>query len=250
MVMGLGYLPRYLITFGPVAGLWAYAQVEWLETHNVKLKRIKHAMQLRPGTTDRLVFREVFLFRSYAIDWPAPQIIVDGGGNIGLTSIWFANQYPDSKIYAIEPSAGNYQQLLKNSAPYSAITPIQSALWNKDAFLRIRNDTDNDWAFVVEECDEDQPGSFKAKSITSLMLEYDWPIIDILKLDIEGAERELFLVDYEFWLPRTRCILVELHDWLKSDCSKTVFAAISKYNFKTVIVNGMLQFINLDLTQK
>jgi FkbM family methyltransferase len=247
MVMGLGYLPRYLITFGPFSGLWVFVQVEWFKTSNIRLKGIKHPIQVRPNTTDRLVFREVFLFKSYAIDWKEPKIIVDGGGNIGLTSIWFTHQFPDAKIYTIEPSDNNYRQLLKNIAPYTNVTAIHSALWHRDSWLHIWNKTDSDWAFVVEECAATQPGAFQAKSITSLMQEYNWPIIDLLKLDVEGAERELFLADYDFWITRTRCIVVELHDWLKPDCSKTVFAAISKYNFKTVLVNGMLQFINQDL---
>jgi hypothetical protein len=79
------------------------------------------------------------------------------------------------------------------------------------------------------------------------MTRYDIQYIDILKLDVEGAEHEIFAENVDYWIPRTRCILIELHDWIKSDCSKTVFKTLASYNFKTTIFNGMLLLINSDL---
>jgi hypothetical protein len=55
--------------------------------------------------------------------------------------------------------------------------------------------------------------------------------IDILKLDIEGAEKELFRAGFESWLPNTRLLIVELHDRMVPGCSKALFEAVSKYDF-------------------
>ena len=43
----------------------------------------------------------------------ASRVIVDAGANIGLASVWFANRFPQAKIIAIEPRAGQ----LRTAAP-------------------------------------------------------------------------------------------------------------------------------------
>lgn len=247
MAVNFRLLPRYLINFGIFSGLSCFIQVEWLKVRKVRVKGLTHRFELRPGTTDAKVFQEVFLFRSYDLAVPNPKVILDGGGNIGLTSIFFATKYPQAKIYTVEPSDTNYELLLRNVQPYTAITPIHSALWNKDTSLKIKDKNENQWAFTVEESAADDPDAFNAICLASLMKRYDIEYIDILKLDVEGAERELFAENVDYWISRTRCILVELHDWIKADCSKTVFKALASYNFKTTVFNGMLLLINSDL---
>jgi hypothetical protein len=55
--------------------------------------------------------------------------------------------------------------------------------------------------------------------------------IDLLKIDIEGAEAELFSTNYESWLPKTRVIVIELHD---ANCTKIVKTVLSQYNFREI----------------
>ena len=246
MIVSIDLLPRYLKAFGVLAGIMQFLKIEILKTRKVKLREVKFPFELRPNTTDLSVFREVFLFRSYDIEWEFPKVIVDGGANIGLTSIYLANKFPQSKIISVEPSSSNFELLSRNIKPYLNIIGLQSAIWNKDTTLKIRNLNENHWAFSVEECPADHPGCFNAITLSTLIHKYNLDSIDILKLDIEGSERELFLCNYENWINRTKCIVLELHDWLKPDCSKAVFKTISLYNFKTSIFNGMLKFVNSD----
>ena len=42
------------------------------------------------------------------------QLYIDAGANIGLTSIYFANKFPNAKIVALEPEIDNYIILQKN----------------------------------------------------------------------------------------------------------------------------------------
>lgn len=240
-------LPRYLISFGLFDGLYLFLKVEWLQCERIKIASMKYPFWLRKGTTDKAVFREVFLFNGYNIQLSNLRTIIDGGANIGLTSIFLAEKFPDSKIYSIEPSVSNFEWLVENTKHLTSITPIQSALWNKDTSLKVRNPKEHAWAHTVEECSEDEPDAFKAMSISSLMEKYKLEHIDLLKLDVEGSERELFKENYDHWIPRTRYILVELHDWIHPDASKTVFRTLSAYNFKTSVVNGMLLFTNSDI---
>lgn len=55
--------------------------------------------------------------------------------------------------------------------------------------------------------------------------------IDLLKLDIEGAELELFAEDYQHWLSNTQILMIELHDWFRKGCSKSFFSALLHYDF-------------------
>ena len=63
------------------------------------------------------------------------------------------------------------------------------------------------------------------------MADYGITVLDLVKIDIEGAEKELFENGYEKWLPKTRVLVVELHDRMKPGCSKSVFSAICQYDF-------------------
>ncbi len=240
-------LPRYLLTYGLLSGLILFVEIELLRLKKIKVNGIKHPIHLRRNSTDALVFQEVFLFELYNLSRPNTGVIIDAGGNIGLTSIFFATKFPHAKIYSVEPCNSNFSLFLENAKGYPAIIPIHSALWNKDTSLKIIDKNESHWAFAVTECSTSDPHAFKAVSLNSLMKKYNMEYIDVLKLDIEGAERELFAENYDYWITRTRCILLELHDWLKPDCSKTVFKTLSMYNFKTTIFKGMLLLVNTDL---
>ena len=71
--------------------------------------------------------------------------------------------------------------------------------------------------------------------------------VDILKLDIESAEKELFNFNTENWLPRIETIVIELHDWMKPGCSNSFFRAISTLPISTTIYGGMLVVKNIEL---
>jgi FkbM family methyltransferase len=187
------------------------------------------------------------LFKVYEVKFQDTKIIIDGGANIGLTSIFFAEKFKNATVYSIEPSESSFEILRKNTVQYKSIVPVQSALGNKDVYLKIKNKEEDSWAISVEESEPNHPDAFKATSIPSLMKEKGIDYIDILKLDVEGAERELFFDNYDYWLSRTKYILIELHDWMRKDASRNVFKAISNYNFKATILNGMIHFTNMDL---
>jgi hypothetical protein len=52
--------------------------------------------------------------------------------------------------------------------------------------------------------------------------------IDLLKLDIEGSEKEIFS-DGCLWLEHIGAICLELHDRFKPGCSRTFFRAIDDF---------------------
>lgn len=198
----------------------------------LRVPGVKHHIHLRKKTSDIPAFEQVFITQEYDFDPGCdPSIIIDAGANIGLGSAYFANRYPAARILAIEPEPENYQMLKKNAALYENVTPIKAALWFEDTELNIFDQGQGEWAYTVGEENLGGIGKTMALSIPHLMAAYDLPYIDILKVDIEGSEKELFTSNYEEWLPKVRVLVIELHDHYKQGTSRQFFETISKYQF-------------------
>lgn len=213
-----------------------------------------HPVKLRKGTTDVEVFKEIFLHQEYYFDIDiSPRFIIDCGANIGLASIYFNWNFPDAQIVAIEPEESNFQMLVENlSFYYPSIEWLNAAIWNEGVNLRITNPQAGKWAFTYHEIFESEIDSkcIKAITVSDIMAMFQQNRIDILKIDIEGAEKELFDRGYESWLPKTKLILIETHDRFKEGCSRSLFNAISNYNFSVVQNTHIFSCINNDLWQE
>jgi FkbM family methyltransferase len=237
-----------MLNLGPVTGTKVFIEAEILKKKILYINGYPRAIHMRRNTTDIKVFREIFLYKQYELPIESKiKVVLDAGANIGLSSVFFRNYFPHALIYSIEPDQTNFSMLLENISGYDNIIPIQSALWHNEGSLRVKNLNGDAWALEVEECLKGEPNSFTAITLSSLINQYHLHTIDLLKLDIEGSERELFSSGYEYWIPRTKHIIVEIHDWLKPGCSKAIFKAISQYSFKAQIFNGMLLLTNLEL---
>jgi hypothetical protein len=54
-------------------------------------------------------------------------------------------------------------------------------------------------------------------------------LVDLLKVDIERSEIELFAKNTDSWLPRVKNICIELHG---PDCEAAFFSALAPYDFE------------------
>jgi len=205
----------------------------------IYFEQILYPIKLRSGTSDIRTFEDVFFDRIYHFNVGfTPQFILDCGANIGLSSIYFKNWFPDAFILAVEPEDSNYRLLEHNlSYYYPTVECLQRGVWNKNTKLSIKNPDGDKWAFMVGESDGSGNESVTSVTITDILNKYGREKIDILKIDIEGSELELFSDNYEYWLPRTQVIMIELHDNIRSGCGKSFFTALSNYNF-TLHLNG------------
>jgi FkbM family methyltransferase len=194
---------------------------------------------LRRGSTDLAVFEEVFVRQAYFIEKMAkirPSVIIDAGANIGITSIFFALAYPNARIFSIEPEERNYELLKRNTAAYPQITSIHAALWNRDQDVEIEDPGRGAWAFQVKEAGAGPRNMVvPGVSVLGLCRRFGIDQIDIFKIDIEGAERELFSSEPGGWLAITEHLILELHDRLADGCSRSLYRAITQYQFSQEI---------------
>jgi FkbM family methyltransferase len=148
--------------------------------------------------------------------------------------VYFASTFPEARIIGIEPEKRNFLQLQKNTSNYPNVKIHNAALWYEPATLKIKDESDWSASFEVQKS-EMNDGELKAITIPQIMAENNFDEIDILKIDIEGAEFDLFSNNPHVWLSKTKCLIIELHDQLKPGTSKLFFGAMAAYDWETYI---------------
>ncbi len=204
---------------------------------------------LRKKTKDHETFGEIFFDNIYNIDLPIqPKTIIDAGANVGLASRFFKMKYPDSSIVLIEIDADNLQMINKNMEDCSGITVLNNGLYNTNTYFKIYDPYNATNSFVVEESNETDY-DIKSVTIDQVLKDQKWDQIDILKIDIEGAEKKLFESNYESWLPKVKVVMVETHDRMVPKCSITVMKALDHFEFGlyTTTDGGTLIYYHKDL---
>jgi FkbM family methyltransferase len=161
------------------------------------------------------------------ISLSAPKIIVDAGANIGTSSIFFARKYPGARIFAIEPEAGNFELLKMNTQNYSNIVPVRAAIWGENCTRTIQNRFTGHWGYTVSETTnriESTGQEINCLTVNSLIKEYGIESIDLLKMDIEGGEKDV-LENAQGWIGCVDTITVELHDRICMGCDRAFYLA-------------------------
>lgn len=193
----------------------------------------RQPVSVRLGTSDVSTYREVFIQHAYRLDLRTPpRVIVDAGANIGLTSVYFAIRYPGARILAIEPEASNAALLTANAAPYPNITVIRGAVWNANRPIDVLDPGLGKWGFRTGAGGNGHGGQqVPGMTIDALMDAHGVDYIDVLKVDVEGAERELFS-DPSAWIDRVGVIVAELHDRFRPGCSRAFYGATAGFDLE------------------
>lgn len=199
-------------------------------TENIRLKELKYPVFLSNFKQDVTTLFQIFFTKEYKIEFEkAPECIIDCGANIGLSAVYFASEFPGATILAIEPDEDNFRILEKNVAPYSNIIALKKAIWHRKAFVETIDTGGGGWAIQTKETESGT--GIEGVTVQELMDAYHFPRIDILKIDIEGAEEQLFSENYDSWLGKTACIAIELHEFLRKGSSANFYKAIEPYHF-------------------
>lgn len=200
---------------------------------------------------DKGVIGQIFQNREYDFTrWPqgrrlvefhrdrcraAPSLIVDAGANIGASAVFFLNLLSDVFVYSVEPNRANWQICELNTADYPNKFNFHGAIARRDGELLLVDPGESDWGFRTRPKHEATSGvpvrAIRPDSILDdLRVRGMTPLI--FKIDIEGAEQDLFSGDTD-WLDRFAMVTIELHDWMLpfSGASKPFLQAIAKLDF-------------------
>lgn len=130
---------------------------------------------------------------------------------MGLAARYFAHDYPEARVIAIEPDEANVRQARLNNDPVH-VEVRQAAVGSAAMRGRIVDLGLGNNALRVE---ADAGGTLEIVSLNSILAdaERDGLAPFLVKIDIEGFEHELFSRNVE-WVERFPVLVIELHDWL------------------------------------
>jgi FkbM family methyltransferase len=202
----------------------------------VQFPGMRHPATVRIRTTDVSVLRQVLLERQYDVGLPfVPRYIIDAGANIGLAAVFFANKYPTATIVAVEPDESNFRILSRNVRPYPRIYPLRGALWRQDGELMLIDPGSGHHGFQTVDTgrasERSQP-PVPAFTVASVMKGMNWLRVDLLKVDIEGAEKEVFEA-CDSWIDSIGACMIELHESIKPGCVMAFDRATGAFSGRT-----------------
>lgn len=182
---------------------------------NYKGKKYGFNYQQDEKTVD-LVFNEVFVQQDYKeglhyirkINKP---IVLDVGAYIGISTLYF-KQKKDAIIYAVEPNPFSYKNLVLNIEPFDTIYPVNTSLGcaTQERELVVPKNGGTAMSFYDK---GDQAFHVYAFAIDEFFKRYNITHVDLLKIDVEGAEYEIFLSDgFASVADKIDMIIGEAHD--------------------------------------
>jgi FkbM family methyltransferase len=167
-----------------------------------------------------------------------PDVIIDAGANIGSSAVYFARRFPNARIIAIEMEKGNYDMLVMNTRGRPNIIPIHAALWSEHTKRMINDRHTGHLGYTISETSNvmDSTGQeVECVTISELIQKYDLRRINLLKMDIEGAEKAV-LEHSADWMDKVDAITAELHDRISPGCDRAYY--IATRNFKSTVKYG------------
>lgn len=225
-----------------------------------KENNYKIAMRKYPSS-DVLVYNHIFgnpreyefVCKTYDKYFKSDNLfIIDAGANVAYASLYFAYKYKNCKIVSIEPEPSNFNMIIRNienNYLYNVITPINKALWYSNTTLELFTDNKKEWSFSVNEIQDTSTDNKKTETITinEILLEQRGHRINILKVDIEGAEFELFLdiERHKDFIKDTELVAMEIHD--RKEKYEKIIENFTKQGFTFLNSGELTIFINNNL---
>ena len=172
---------------------------------------------LRLGSTDWLVLEEIFQKDEYTFvreEVKEACWIVDLGANVGYSLRYWQNLFPKARMVAMEPEPGNCLICLRNlctAGLQSQVKLLQAGVGARRDHMRLVDFGDGEWAYRTIGNENTDERSVEVLPLAEVLETHaKGQRIDLLKCDIEGAERELF-EDCGAWIGRVEAIVIELH---------------------------------------
>jgi FkbM family methyltransferase len=217
-----------------------------------------HDLRVRPVDSDLFVLSQIFGWEEYKIDgarlarlrevasgWRrvgCTPVIVDAGANVGYSALYFARLFPDARILAVEPDPESFAVLTRHARGAANVTPIHAALWSHNQGLRLRTSDAGSWSTYAAE-----GSGTPSIRLDDLMASIPNARPLVIKLDIEGAEREVVESCPDIFA-EAKCVLVEPHDFMRPQaaCLSPLYRVAARKEFDTILSGENLQLFALD----
>ncbi len=179
-------------------------------------------------------YKEIFADESYKFNSGSEEpVIFDCGANVGTSCAYFKKIYPYSIIKAFEPDPviANYLKSNIQNNNLNNIEVIDKAVWVNDIGVEL-NIEGADGSSIYTEGEKQKVGSIRLKDLLDTESR-----IDMLKMDIEGAENDVIL-DCGNSLKIVNNIFIEYHSYTNSQQKLSeLLNVLEQNNFRYFIRN-------------
>lgn len=181
--------------------------------------------------------KEIFVDELYLFKPKTQQpYIIDCGGYIGLSALFFKMYYPESKVLVFEPDAKNFAIAKENVDSWHTlkdITLVNKAIWKDNAGIEFVQT--NDMSSTILKNADNHSNTSVVRVETQRLKDLLHTKVDFLKMDIEGAEYEV-LTDAADSLQNVDHFFLEFHGFYdKMYELNTIFSILEKNKFKWYI---------------
>jgi len=143
--------------------------------------------------SDVFTLAEIFHEQQYVVRSPVPDapVIVDAGANVGLTSLWLAGRYPGAVLHAFEPEEENFRLLEHNLRGLEGASALRMAVGGADGEILLGISEHGAMHSTSDTTGSVRTVPVRCVRLESYMEEQAMRTVDILKLDVEGAELDV-----------------------------------------------------------
>ena len=145
--------------------------------------------------------------------------IIDIGAHVGVVSVYYSKLYPKATIYAFEPVRENFEALLKNLAINNVknVIPINKAVTCDGRDITMYTSEFSTGACTAIKHEREQfswnvSTNIKSVTLNEIFEKYGISICNLLKIDCEGSEYEIFYDSAKDTLDKVEYIVGEFHD--------------------------------------
>jgi FkbM family methyltransferase len=180
------------------------------------------------------IYKEVFIEQIYKFDTDKPNpFIIDCGANMGLSVLYFKEHYPGSRVIAFEPERTIFSYLQKNveNLGLQNVDLQNKAVWSRNETLLFSDEGAD--ASRISALNGDGKGFKSSYEVQAVKLsDYIDREVDLLKIDIEGAETEV-IHEIEPRLDRVKNIFIEYHSpQQETQRLGEILALLTRNNFR------------------
>jgi FkbM family methyltransferase len=227
----LAYHARLLTgRFGDASGTGRLHRIRLRPGYAGELAAAEADFYFRATASDLHVLREVFVHQAY--DYPYQDIVgpvrrvLDLGSNIGASCMYFGLRFPKAALVCVEPVRENVVVLERNAhsnrLPWRIEAIAIAATTGKADLYANRWWASSSTSVTVAQARTALPhrpesllagrvAQVAAITVDDLLDRVGWDSVDIVKVDIEGAEREILLEAAPHWLKRTGALVIDIH---------------------------------------
>lgn len=169
--------------------------------------------------------------------------IVDAGANIGIETIRMRHFHPQARVLAVEANSGNFAVLIENTRHDPQVEAWCKGVWHSETGLRVLAGGTNE-GFSVRAVTAGEEGDLEATTMNSI-LDRVGGEIDILKMDIEGAEWEVFSRNTE-WVNHVKAFVFECPDNDHPGAAQQMFRTLAHLPLDTFVSGENIVLIRRD----